>query len=141
MKNSFTILALTFFLFSACGEDEEVKATKLLTSKTWVPQTLKMPDNIGYWGGPACEDSFRFHPENNNLTRKSDCISVPISGKWTWSKIGQEIFIDYQGNMLNNQKIKVLQLSDTLLHTIERNEDDKDDGSNNYWEKKYRPRI
>jgi len=142
MKKTAIFIALALLIVSSCGEDEEVKITRLLTSKTWgKPQIIKMPDNIGYWGWNSCNESYNFFPDRNNFSRKDDCLSFAINGKWTWSKLGHEIFIDYQGNMLYNQKIKVLQLSDTLFHTIERHEHEKEDGSNNYWEKKYRPRI
>lgn len=141
MKKTATFLALALLILSSCGEDEEVKATKLLTSKTWgKPQVLKMPDNMGFWGGTTCGESYIFSSDKNNFSRKDDCMSFAITGKWTWTKLGQEIFIDYQNNMPYNQKIKIVQLSDTLFHTIERHEHEKEDGSNNYWEKKYRPK-
>ncbi|HSJ69592.1 MAG TPA: hypothetical protein VK921_18060 [Anditalea sp.] len=141
MKKTASFFVLIILLITSCSEDEEVKFTNLLTSKTWgKPHIIIMPDNSGYWGGTNCDESYNFFPDKNNFSRKDDCMSFPITGKWTWSKIGTEIFIDYQGNMPYNQKIKILQLSDTLLHTIERHEHEKDDGSNNFWEKKYRPR-
>ena len=142
MKKSAIFLALALVILSSCGEDEEVRSTKLLTSKTWgKPQILKMPDNIGFWSGTTCKESYHYSSERNNYTRNDDCVSFTINGKWSWTKIGEELFIDYLGNMPYNHKIKIVQLSDTLFHTIERDEHESDKGTGNYWEKKYRPRF
>lgn len=139
MHTKIYLLILVFLAFTACSINEESKQTNFLTSKTWgKPQILHVPDNMGFWGGTSCGESYSF-TKNGGYTRKEDCRDFGITGTWTWMKIGDEILIDYQNNMPYNHKMKILQLSDTLLHTLERDEHEEEN-SKNYWEKKYRPR-
>jgi len=144
MKNFATTFFLVMVLFlsmNSCKKEKEPSDTSLLTSKTWgKPSILHRPGNEGMWNGTTCGEYNNFQ-NNGVFTWKEECTGFSVEGKWTWTTMGQELFVDYQGALpvINNKRVIILELSDTLLHTYEMSYN-VSDTSGGYWEKKYRPR-
>lgn len=144
MKYLSTVLFLVIiFILSlnSCKKEKESLDTLLLTSKTWgKPTILHIPGNVGSWIFSTCEEYNNFL-KNGVYSWKDECTGNIIEGKWSWANTGRELLIDYQGSLLviNNKRLIILELSDTLLHTYEMSYN-VSDTSGGYWEKKYRPR-
>lgn len=134
------ILAVLISLnISSCHKDSDSSRDLLLTSKTWGKRMiLHRPDNTGMWTGTLCGESTNFG-SNGEFSRKDDCFGIIVNGKWSWTNPDNQIYIDYEGALpsINNKRVKIIELSDTLLHTMELY-DGSTDTPAAYWELKYR---
>lgn len=143
MKNSLIVLAaLNCLVFYSCKKEDESKNTKLLTSKTWgQPAVIHRPANIGFWTETSCPagSSTNFN-SNRNYTFYNHCFNSRLDGKWNWNIIDKEIKIDTYINGVKQKTfiLTIVELSDSLLHTKEREESEPID---NYYELKYKPRT
>jgi hypothetical protein len=138
-KAIYLILILILTL-SSCKKENE-SSTSLLTSKTWgKPKILHQPGNVGMWTGTTCGE-FNNFLTNGVYSRKDECTGYGVEGEWSWTIKGKELFLDFKGALpvINNRRLVIVELSDTLLHTYEMSYN-VSDTSGRYWEKKYRPR-
>lgn len=121
-----------------CNDDAPgIGKTEILTSRAWnKPEILHVPAHLGVYVETSCEQSYRY-ASDKTYTVTDGCTGT-LTGIWSW-RTDDEIYIDYNGMVESNWVIEVVSLSDTLLHTMERDENEPS-GTDNYWEKMYRPR-
>lgn len=139
--NLFVFLALTFLIIYSCEKEVESKNTRLLTSKTWgQPTVLSIPASIGYWSQTTCPagEAILFYG-NGNYINNNYCLDITTNGKWSWNIADKEIKLEtsYNGIKQRTFIVTIVELSDSLLHTREREETEPIE---NYFEFKYKPR-
>jgi hypothetical protein len=128
-------------LSTSCDKDKDndVVETQLLTSVVWgKPVIVHNPS--GYYTWTTCGESYTF-TSKGYYKRTNDCNSIIIEGSWKWTQPGKEIRLEtfYNNFPQKTYIISVLELTNDVLHTIEREEAGPAD-TGIYWELKYRPR-
>lgn len=111
-------LPYLFLLFSSCTE-KEVTKTDLLTSKVWTnPVIIKGPP-IGYEYKDGCNHDYQFQSNGKYSHYSGNCNKEYWTGNWSWIKKGSEIHLEtfFKDIPQRTFRIKIIELSDTLLHT------------------------
>jgi hypothetical protein len=142
MKPKLVLLALTCAIFSSCDKEEESKYDSLLTSKTWgQPTVLHRPGNLGYWSEATCPagQATVFY-RNGNYLHNNYCLNNTLDGKWSWIVQDDEIMLEifYKGIKQRTSIVTIIELSDSLLVTRER---EQNEPVESYFELKYKPRV
>jgi hypothetical protein len=125
-------------LSTSCEKKNDVIETQLLTSRVWGKPEWVNPS--GYYTWTTCGESYTF-TANGQYKKTNDCNSIIIEGSWAWTQIGKEIRLKTLYNDIPQKTyiISVLELTNDMFHTIEREEGTTI--ANYSWELKYRPRI
>jgi hypothetical protein len=126
-------------LSTSCDKDidKDVIETRLLTSVVWgKPEIVYIPS--GYYTWTTCGESYTF-TANGRYRKTNDCNSIIIEGSWTWTQPGKEIRLETFYNNIPQKTyiLSVLELTNDLLHTKEREEGGSAD-TNICMELKYR---
>jgi hypothetical protein len=136
----FVFLGLIVLSISCDKEkDKDAVETQILTSVVWgKPEIVYIPS--GYYTWTTCGESYTFTADGH-YRKTNDCNSIIIEGSWTWTQIGKEIRLEtfYNNYPQKTYILSVLELTNDLLHTKEREEGGPAD-TNIYREHKYRPR-
>ena len=123
MKSLLTI-AVTLVLFS-CGKNSSADRNDLLTSLTWTVEKGSIDGDM-----PKSTEIYKFLTDGTYLLQSGE---IKVNGKWSWTKDG-EIYLQTEGLTLSgqvnkfdsnsNSYIKIVELTDKTLRTLERSEDD-----------------
>jgi hypothetical protein len=119
---SLLITALTLAMLS-CGQNTDKK--ELLTALTWTIEKGSIDGEM-----PKATETYRFLPDG---TYALESENITVHGKWRWTK-DDEIYLQTEGLILNrqvtnfdqssNSYIRVVELTDRTLRTLERSEGD-----------------
>ena len=140
MKIGLFVFLGLFSILISCDKDNDANENQLLTSRAWgKPEIVHNPS--GYYTLTTCGESYTF-TSDGQYKRTNDCNSIVIKGTWTWNKIGKEIKLKTLYNDIPQKTyiITILELSNLILYTKEREEDEPVE-THKYWELKYRPRT
>jgi hypothetical protein len=133
MKSLMTII-LTLLFFSCNNSTDK---NELLTSLNWVVDKGSVDGDM-----PKETEKYKFMNDGTYLVEAGE---VKVNGKWSWTKDG-EIFLQTEGITINgqlnkfdkssNSYLRIVELTDKTLKTLERAEGDSWD-SGFVKEKKY----
>lgn len=123
MKSLFTI-AVTLVLFS-CGKNSSSDKNDLLTSLKWTVEKGTIDGDM-----PKSTETHKFLTDGAYLLESGE---IKVNGKWSWTNEG-DIYLQIEGLTLNgqvnkfdsnsNSYIKIVELTDKTLRTLERSEGD-----------------
>lgn len=123
MKLLLTI-ALTLLLLS-CEKNSSADKNDLLTSLAWTIEKGALDGEM-----PKSTETYKFLADGTYLLESE---GIKVNGKWSWTKDG-EIYLQTEGLTINGQVnkfdkasnsfIRVVELTDKTLRTLERAEGD-----------------
>jgi hypothetical protein len=142
MKRTISILTSIVFIILiivSCKKKDDSSGPELFSSTTWRrSQILHRPEATGWTGWTTCS-VYNIYGSNGGFTWQDECdASKTLSGSWAWTIDEKELHVNVQSSAILSKKVKIILLSDTLLHTIEIY-DNQMGFPEDYWELLYKP--
>lgn len=123
MRSILTILAALVLI--SCGKNASSDKNDLLTSSTWTIEKGSVDGEM-----PQLTETYKFLTDGTYLLEAGE---VKVNGKWKWTT-NREIYLQTEGLTANEQTdkfesssnsyIKIIELTDKTLRTLERHETD-----------------